>query len=311
MIGAENIIMDIKHLDYIITLADERSLSIAAQKLSVTQSAISQHLTKLEKSLGVPLFNRTNSEWTLTEEGRLYLDMAREIVRLEERTLAAISERTGSGSGTVRLGLTMGRGPDMFIHIYPDFHREFPQVHLEPMELSTVRMQEEIRKGNIDLGIITLPEHQKNTDTYIDLSEEQIYLCLPDSYPVPSSVNTSEPYPYFPIETLKYEPFVLIYRESTWRWAIDQILNKAKFMPDVLFETASCRTILAMIQAGMCIGFLPEYYVKSKPEGIRVFRLPDSPRLKVSACHRSDSAMTSAEQYLIRLAGEYFRDTLK
>ena len=74
MIGAENIIMDIKHLDYIITLADERSLSIAAQKLSVTQSAISQHLTKLEKSLGVPLFNRTNSEWTLTEEGRLYLE---------------------------------------------------------------------------------------------------------------------------------------------------------------------------------------------------------------------------------------------
>ena len=111
MIESENIIMDIKHLDYIITLADEQSLTIAAQKLSVTQSAISQHLTKLEKSLGVPLFNRANSEWTLTEEGRLYLDMAREIVRLEERTAAAISEHAGSGSGTVRLGLTMGRGP--------------------------------------------------------------------------------------------------------------------------------------------------------------------------------------------------------
>ena len=66
-----------------------------------------------------------------------------------------------------------------------------------------------------------------------------------------------------------------------------------------------------MIQAGICIGFLPEYYVKSKPEGIRAFRLPDSPRLKVSACHRSDFAMTSAEQYLIRLAGEYFRNSLK
>jgi len=91
--------MDIKHLDYIIALADEHSLSIAARKLSVTQSAVSQHLSKLENELGASLFNRTNSEWTLTEEGRIYLEMAREIVRLEERAAAAISERAGSGSG--------------------------------------------------------------------------------------------------------------------------------------------------------------------------------------------------------------------
>ena len=88
--------MDIKHLDYIITLADEHSLSISAQKLSVTQSAISQYLSKLEKELGAPLFNRTNSEWTLTDEGRIYLEMAREIMRLEERAAAAISERAGA-----------------------------------------------------------------------------------------------------------------------------------------------------------------------------------------------------------------------
>ena len=303
--------MDIKHLDYIITLADEHSLSISAQKLSVTQSAISQYLSKLEKELGAPLFNRTNSEWTLTDEGRIYLEMAREIMRLEERAAAAISERAGSRSGTVRIGLTPGRGPEMFIHIYPVFHKEFPQIRLEPLELSTVRMQDEIRKGSLDLGIATLPDRQKSTDTYIDLSEEEIYLCLPESFPIPSSVNTGETYPLFPIEVLKYEPFVLIYRESTWRWAIDQIMNKAKFLPDVLFETASCRTILAMIQAGICAGFLPEYYVKLRPEGIRAFRLADSPILKVAACHRGDFAMTAAEQYLIQLAGEYFRNVLK
>ncbi|MBE6121297.1 MAG: LysR family transcriptional regulator [Erysipelotrichaceae bacterium] len=303
--------MDIKHLDYIIALADEHSLSIAARKLSVTQSAVSQHLSKLENELGASLFNRTNSEWTLTEEGRIYLEMAREIVRLEERAAAAISERAGSGSGTVRIGLTHGRGPDMFIQIYPAFHREFPQVRLEPLELSTIRMQEEIRKGGLDLGIMTLPDHLKTADTYIDLSEEEIYLCLPDSFPIPSSIDTGEPYPIFPIEVLKYEPFVLIYRESTWRWAIDQIMNKAKFLPDVLFETASCNTILALIQAGICAGFLPEYYVKRRPESIRAFRLPDSPHLKVTACHRRDFTMNSAEQHLIRLAGEYFRNALK
>ncbi|MBQ9153222.1 MAG: LysR family transcriptional regulator [Solobacterium sp.] len=303
--------MDIKHLDYIVTLADEKSLIITAQKLSVTQSAISQYLTKLEKELGTPLFNRVNSEWTLTEEGKLYTDMARQILRMEERTKAAIAERTGSRNGTIRIGLTPGRGPQMFIHVYPEFHRKYPAITLEPRECSVVRMQEEIRRGSMDLGFMTLADHQKTMDEYIDLAEEVLYLCVPESFPVPSSVNTGEEYPFFPIETLKFEPFVLIYKESTGRWTVDQILKKARFFPNVLFETSSYETILAMIQANICVGFIPEYYVRKKPAGIRAFRIAGAPVGRISVCHRKDFDITSAEQYLIHLAKEYFDASLK
>ena len=303
--------MDTKQLEYIISIANEKSLTRAAQKHAVTKSTLSQHLSRLEEELGTPLFLRGKSEWNLTPEGEIYVEEARQIVHIKERAYARIAENTELHRGFISLGFNAGRGSQMFAEIYPSFYEAFPDIILQPREMGTTRMQEEIRKGGLDLGIMTLCENQKTSDQYIDLTKEKLFLCLPENYRLPPGVDLKEPYPVFPLETLKEEPFVMINKESTGRWAVEEILRKAGFYPRVLFETVNYTTILAMIQAGLCAGFIPEYYVKKKPQHVRFFSVEESPIILQTVCYEKHVKLTVAEKYIIQLARDYFIRSLK
>lgn len=75
--------MDLRQLENIIRINEERSITKAAEKLFITQSALNQQLQKLEAELGTPLFVRTRSDWRPTPAGEVYLDAARQILNIK------------------------------------------------------------------------------------------------------------------------------------------------------------------------------------------------------------------------------------
>ena len=89
--------MDSRQLEYVIAIAEEKNLLHAAEKLFVSSSALSQALSKLESSIGTPLFSRTKAGLIPTETGLLYIDMAYDILHRERKTLKLIQEKN-SGS---------------------------------------------------------------------------------------------------------------------------------------------------------------------------------------------------------------------
>lgn len=302
--------MDIRQIEYIVAIADEKGITRAADKLFITQSALSQQLQKLEKELDAKLFFRNKNEWIPTPVGNVYLKNAREILRIKQRTYAEIADLVESSHGYLSIGMTPGRGPDMFSQVYPRFHDLFPEITVEPRELSVKRQQEEIRKGTLDLGFMTLTDSQKNSDTYLDLFQEELFLGIPEDYPlsfVPASSHT-EPgsVPEVSLKAFQYEPFVLMYKESTVRILTDQLFSNNGFSPKVLFETASNQTVLSMIRAHLCLGIIPEHYVRQNPPGVRFLQLPDHPTWTVSACYRKDAYLTNAARVFIQLVKEYW-----
>ena len=86
--------MDLKQIEYIVKIDDEHSITRAAEKLFVTQSALNQQLLRLEKELGAPLFHRSKVDMRPTEIGQVYLDNAREILRIKQRTYNLINDMT-------------------------------------------------------------------------------------------------------------------------------------------------------------------------------------------------------------------------
>lgn len=92
--------MDIKQIEYIVKIADEGSITHAAEKLFMTQSALNQQLLRLEKELDAQLFFRSRSNWRPTPIGEIYLDGAREILRIKKRTYNTICDMTNSKKGT-------------------------------------------------------------------------------------------------------------------------------------------------------------------------------------------------------------------
>lgn len=303
--------MDTKQIEYIIKIADEQNITKAAEKLFITQSALSQQLLKLERELNTTLFIRNKSEWQPTPEGEIYLKNAREMLRIKQRTYTTISDMVSSKTGYLSVGLTPGRGPDMFTHVYPLFHDQYPEVTVTPMELSVRRQQAMIRRGELDIGFMTLSNSQKTSDAYLDLFREELYLAVPDicaqALGLPAEPTEENEYPLLSIEALRYEPFVLMYRQSTVRDMIDLIFREAGFSPSVLFETSSNATVLSMIESRLCCGIIPAHYVSKKKEGIRFFRMPSHPTWQISVSYQKNAYLSKAAKQFIRLAMDFWK----
>ena len=300
--------MDLKQIEYIVKIDDEHSITRAAEKLFVTQSALNQQLLRLEKELGAPLFHRSKVDMRPTEIGQVYLDNAREILRIKQRTYNLINDMTDARKGRLSIGFTPGRGSEMFTHVYPSFHKAYPNVVVEPHELSVHRQQQMIAQGNLDIGFQTLSERQKTDSEYIKLGEEEIFLLVPSIHPAVEQLTSEQTFS-FPIANLamfQYEPFVLMYKESTIRAITDEIFRKSGFTPNVLFETASNNTVLSMIEANLCCGVVPEYYVRRLPKGISCFAFASHPSWDIVANYRKNGYLSEAAKYFIELVREFW-----
>lgn len=311
--------MDVKQIEYIVKIADEHSITRAAEKLFITQSALNQQLLRLEKELGAPLFYRSKTDMLPTAVGEVYLEHARQILRLKQEAYNIISDMTETQKGRLSIGFTSGRGLEMFTHVYPAFHQAFPQVIVEPRELSVRRQQQQIAQGDLTLGFLTLTERQRTGDVHMVLCREELVLAIPSGHPLAGQVSTyahasdacsqetaAAPFPALDPALLEREAFVLMYKESTSRATVDEIFRQSGFTPNVLFETANNRAILSMIQNGLCCGVLPYYYVKDNPEGIRCFSFPSRPTWDVAVSYRRDTYLSEAAKYFIQLAKEFW-----
>lgn len=302
--------MDLKQIEYIVKIDDEHSITRAAEKLFVTQSALNQQLLRLEKELGAPLFHRSKVDMRPTEIGQVYLDNAREILRIKQRTYNLINDMTDAKKGRLSIGFTPGRGSEMFTHVYPSFHQAYPNVIVEPHELSVHRQQQMISQGNLDIGFQTLSERQRTDSEYIKLGEEEIFLLVPSIHPAAEQLATTQtasaPFPIANLTLFQYEPFVLMYKESTIRAITDEIFRKSGFTPNVLFETASNNTVLSMIEANLCCGVVPEYYVRRLPKGISCFAFPTHPSWDIVANYRKNGYLSEAAKYFIELVRNFW-----
>ena len=302
--------MDLKQIEYIVKIDDEHSITRAAEKLFVTQSALNQQLLRLEKELGAPLFHRSKVDMRPTEIGQVYLDNAREILRIKQRTYNLINDMTDAKKGRLSIGFTPGRGSEMFTHVYPSFHQAYPNVIVEPHELSVHRQQQMISQDNLDIGFQTLSERQRTDSEYIKLGEEEIFLLVPSIHPAAEQLaatqTASAPFPIANLTLFQYEPFVLMYKESTIRAITDEIFRKSGFTPNVLFETASNNTVLSMIEANLCCGVVPEYYVRRLPKGISCFAFPTHPSWDIVANYRKNGYLSEAAKYFIELVRNFW-----
>lgn len=174
--------MDTRLIEHILKIAEEKSITKAAEKLYLTQSALNQQLLHLEHELGTPLFKRSKTNWGPTRAGEIYLEGAREMLRVKQNTYSQISDLTHGYTGTIRVGMTPVRGPDMFIHVYPAFHEQYPNLVVVPYELNVFQMQKLVTAGDLDLGFMTLFESQRDDNEYQNLYEEEILIAVPEAW---------------------------------------------------------------------------------------------------------------------------------
>ncbi|MFV0363432.1 MAG: LysR family transcriptional regulator [Suipraeoptans sp.] len=304
--------MELKLLEYIVTIADEGNITKAADKLFVTQSALNQQLLKLEKELGLTLFIRTHNKCYLTDVGKIYVDSARNMLSLKKDTYCRMYETENIQKGSLSIGLTPGRGINMFAYVYPKFHREHTGISITPYELNVHEQNKLLENGSLDLGFLTLSEVQKKESLkYTVLCREEIYFAVPKRHPVAKNYKKIKGcLPTIDLSLLKEEPFVLTDSSSTIRHLTDKCLQSAGFKPEVLFETLDMKTVCVMVENEMCCGFVPAYYANIHNKNIRYFSLNENPSWNNVVANKRNRYISKAAKDFIALATEYWTESI-
>ncbi|MFR5731989.1 MAG: LysR family transcriptional regulator [Clostridium sp.] len=208
--------MNLKEIEYIVTLAEEGKLARAAQRLFITPSALTQQVSNLEHEIGLPLFERSPKR-LVSHQGRSDLPSS-----APPDPADPPGNRT-QASGSVRLPERKFKywcysehGTTTFTHIYPAFHKQFPEVTINIYEANVRAQQQMIRTGKLDLGILTLSEEQQTEDLYIPLAQEEILLAIPSLHPACGKAVLTEksPYPELDPNLVRYEPFAMMYEKN-------------------------------------------------------------------------------------------------
>ena len=146
--------MDIRVLKYFIAVAQEESMTGAAEVMHTSQPNLSRQLNDLEKELGRKLFERGSRKISLTEEGMFLLKRAKEIVELLERTEADLNLFDEVISGDVYIGAAETHAMRLIAHAMQSLREMYPQILFHIFSGSTVEVKEQLDKGLLDFGIL-------------------------------------------------------------------------------------------------------------------------------------------------------------
>lgn len=297
--------MELKQLEYITTIAQEASISKAAEKLFITQSALNQQLLRLERELGLNLFNRIRHSMIPTYAGKIYLTAAQQILDTKKETYKILHDISNIKRGEISITYTPERGAVMFSEVYPIFHKLYPEISFKVYEARIKKMEQLLLQGDVSLAFLSHTEKNPLFD-YYELTPELLILALPASHPL-AHLGGSESYNTFPpldLALLKDDPFVLMSQETRFRDMIDAAFAKAGFKPHILFESTSTYTVFNMVKNQICPAFFPQSYVDPSAPIVYFSLNPSVYWMRSIAC-RKGAYLNKAEQDLIKLVRGY------
>ncbi len=298
--------MNTKLIEYIITIAEMKSISKAATKLYITQSALNQQLIKLEDDLKIKLFSRTNKEMHLTEAGKIYVDYGKKIVELKEIAYTKINNVNLKIRPIIKIGVTKERGNQMLVDIYPKFHSEFPNITLVPKEMGVKKQIDAILNYELTFGVLTLTDEFKKKLNFIHVVDEELVLAIPLNHPL--CINKTM-FSEIDLSLFKNEEFIIINEESTLRSLINNIFNEAGITPNIIFETESNKISKSLVEVGIGSTIIPKSYI-NKNDKCFYFSLANHPKWEIAIGVKKDEVIDETLKLLVDLCKKYWLDTI-
>jgi len=162
--------MDTANLKTFIAAAELASFSLAAERLFLTQPAVSKRISALESELGTRLFDRISRRVSLTEAGRMLLPRARDILHEIDDSLRLIANLSGEVGGRLSIGTSHHIGLHRLPPVLRRYSRDYPNVELDLCFMDSEAACRAVQTGRLELGIVTLP-----LTPLVDLDSERIW----------------------------------------------------------------------------------------------------------------------------------------
>jgi DNA-binding transcriptional LysR family regulator len=248
--------MEIRQLQYALQIAQEKSFSRAAEKLLIAQPSLSQQLAKLEKELGVRLFQRTTSSVEPTYAGQVFVERAQSILDQLDQLQQEMEDLSSMHRGKIVVGSLPITGSHIWPQVLPAFNKAYPNIEISLVEDTTARLEELTALGKTDISLLTYPISNSALSAE-PILREAITLAVPANHPFAKRSSVS-------IRELQDEAFITLKRGQGFRDMTFDLCKDAGFVPHIAFESSNIETVQSLVAAEMGIAFVPEMTARAK-----------------------------------------------
>ncbi|MCV2395666.1 LysR family transcriptional regulator [Actinotalea sp. M2MS4P-6] len=291
--------MDLRQMEYLVALSEERHFTRAAALAGVSQSGLSAAIRSLESELGTSLFTRTTRHVEPTEAGRALLPHARAM--LEQATAArdAVVQASRELSGTLRIGAEQCLGVVDVGALLERFRRRFPQVAIEFTQDGSHTLVSLVRSNDLDVALVATKDHLGGLIT-TELGREPLVAFLPPEHPLAERSRLG-------LRDLASETFIDFHDSWALRPLNDAAFAAAGVHRHVGMSVNDVHTLLELVDRGLGIAVAPRH-VSWKPQATRLVTVPlpdqGAPEWLVSAVAAPWDRSGSPAPYLLELLAD-------
>lgn len=276
--------MELTHLRYFITVAEELHFGRAARKLHIAQPPLSQQIMRLEEELEVKLFNRTSRRVELTSAGKLFLTEAKAIIERADYASGKMRDIAAGSSGSLSLGFNESAINTFLPETIRNFREKHPEIKLILHELETAAQLEALQSAQIDLGVMRPFGHDLTQFSTQLLFQEHYVAAVPNNHKFIKDERHE-----IRLDELSSEKFIMFPREihPSLYDHIVKCCEAVGFTPRIAQNAITKQTTLALIEAGLGIALVPESAKHHAADGISFIKLKSSlPPVNIMAVWR-------------------------
>ncbi|MBB6271155.1 DNA-binding transcriptional LysR family regulator [Pedobacter cryoconitis] len=264
--------IELRHLNYFKVLAEELHYRKAAEKLFISQSALSQQTKQLEQYLGHSLFDRNNKRVVLNEAGKLFYKDAVQVIQKMQLAIINVQLLQKGNTGQLGISFVASAMQSILPVLLKQFNRDCPNIKFHLEELTNKEQLLALQKGDIDLGFMR--SNQVGQDMVIkSVYKETFTLVLPADHPMTATAFNH-------IGELKDEYFILFPNDQSQLY-YQQIINLCAdqgFTPKLSHRSIHAPTIFKLVENGMGLSVIPTSLATEGNPGIKFIELKNIPQ---------------------------------
>ena len=245
--------MELRHLRYFITVAEELSFSKAALKLHTAQPSLSQQIKDLEDDIGVQLFHRTKRKVELTEEGLVFLEQARLTLTQADKAITMARQVAAAKVQYLKIGFVPSAEIRIFPYILPRLRVKLPKLQIRTLNLKESDQIAELKKGDLDIIFIN-QEFQNEVFASQLILKEPLVFMLPKQHPLAQLTE-------IPVEQLNGLAITVLSQKLSQPLfdTITQYIEQRQIQFQTISEANSIAESIQTVHSGQSCAILPSY----------------------------------------------------
>jgi len=288
--------MELRHLRYVIAVAEELHFGRAAERLRISQPPLSQQIQQVEEELGVKLFERTKRSVTVTAAGEVFVSEARSILRHMDHVSSTTIRAARGEIGSLVVGTVTSTDSGYYkvlVDILRRFSSRYPDVHLGLRTLSVAQQVNDVKEDRLTVGFVTLPVN----DPLLGVKKvysEPLVVALPEKHRLAQHRRLSP-------RLIANEPHIAFPRHMNPGYvdSVTAYFRKAGCTLNILHEGDSLYTSLALVAAGVGISLFPSSLLDVPRKGIVVRHLePSAPVMEMGVAYLKDKQSEVLRSFL-------------